>query len=106
MNKAQLLKQFDVERSIGQSDPDAMRAFMLEVLARYQWLFNQDQLWITPKEYSKFHGLSEKTVHRSIADGRISVKNGGLASGSDKPKARKRVHKFFDVDLGKIHIPL
>jgi len=106
MNKAQLLDQLASESPTATVDQKVMGSFLLESLTRFQWLFNQDLLWITPKDYAKFHGISEKTVHRSIADGRISVKNGGLASGSDKPKARKRVHKFFDIDLGRIHIPL
>ena len=106
MNKAQLLKYQESHRSFDPSDRELIRAVVLEVFRMHQTLFNQEYIWVSLRDYAKYHGLSSKTVYRAIESGRISEKNGGLAFGSSKPKARKRLNRLFDIELGRVHIPL
>ncbi len=75
------------------------------VASRIQHMFSMDQLWLSVEDYARFHGLSEKSVRRAIEAGRISVKKGGLAPGSDVSGARKRIHRFFDPSLEKVIWP-
>jgi len=68
------------------------------------WLA-EDEMWLPINRYCRVHGLSEKTVRRAIEQGVINESNEGLAPGGELPKARKRIHKFFDIHVGCVRWP-
>lgn len=76
-----------------------------EVTQNLLLLLSESQIWLTIEEYSQYHGVSKSSVEKAVANGMINVNNGGLKEGSDKPKARKLIFRFFNHLSGRINYP-
>ena len=66
---------------------------------------NERQICLTLEDFSVYHSTSKSSIEKAIQSGMISVQNGGLKDGTDKPKARKLIFKFFNHHTGKIDYP-
>ncbi len=75
------------------------------IFARIQAYLDMEEMWLPVDRYAQLHGLSPKTVRRAIELGGISEENGGLPVGAGSPRARKRVHRFFDIKAGEVVWP-
>jgi len=106
MDTTQLPKQPVKEGDNASFDKEIICGLMMQVMTSFSVILNQESLWVSMNDYCRFHGISPKTVYRAIDEGKITEKNGGLASGSEKPKMRKRLNRLFDIALGRVHIPL
>ena len=76
-----------------------------ELATRIQAFLVVEDIWLPVARYAQLHGLSEKTVRRAIEEGCITEQNGGLAPGGSGYKARKRIHRFFDIQAGGVFWP-
>lgn len=75
------------------------------LFARIQAYLDMDEMWLSVERYAQLHGLSPKTVRRAIELCGITEENGGLPVGASAPRARKRVHRFFDIKAGMVVWP-
>jgi len=86
-------------------DPDKLNTLILDLFKGYQSFVLERKIWVSIPEYALKYGISEKTVYRAIEDQIITEENGGLAIGSSKPRARKKIHLFFDIAQKCVNFP-
>lgn len=75
------------------------------IFSRIQSYLDMDEMWLPVDRYAQLHGLSTKTVRRAIEHGIINEENGGLPTGASWPRARKRIHRFFDIKAREVLWP-
>lgn len=86
-------------------DPNKLNTLILDLFKEYRGFVLESKIWVSIPEYALKYGISEKTVYRAIEDQIITEENGGLAIGSSRPRARKKIHLFFDITQKRLNFP-
>lgn len=76
-----------------------------EMFHRMLLVIDESRIWLSIEEFAEYHGTSRSSVERALANETINVDNGGLKAGTDKPKAKKLIFRFFNHLTGKVEYP-
>lgn len=62
-------------------------------------------LYLSPKKYCEFWGISRPTLDKALKENLISEDNGNLSNGGSVKSAHKRILRFTNPFTGKLELP-